>query len=100
MTWDTCEAGPIPAHAGEPIESIAKPVLNWAYPRACGGTRDPVWNENQQQGLSPRMRGNRHHVKPSLPDLGPIPAHAGEPNLVENLIGQGKAYPRACGGTT
>ena len=51
------------------------------------------------QGLSPRMRGNRWPSNTGLPYAGSIPAHAGEP-LVSGEIGQKtRVYPRACGGT-
>ena len=33
-----CPYGPIPAHAGEPIQTLACRVPIWAYPRSRGGT--------------------------------------------------------------
>ena len=49
------------------------------YPRECGGTRDMQDLDNDQDGLSPRVRGNR--VRGGRVIAGPrsIPASAGEP---------------------
>ena len=75
----TCAAGPIPAHAGQPVRWRPLVRRRRAYPRACGATRTRPWISASLPGLSPRMRGNR------APELGldaadgPIPAHAGQP---------------------
>ena len=50
--------GSIPACAGEPYV-IHQPLLRLAvYPRVCGGTADIHPAATEQQGLSPRVRGN------------------------------------------
>ena len=54
----------------------------------------------QEQGLSPRMRGNPRGVNAAIPGLGSIPAHAGEPGRWSFMCGMAGVYPRACGGTT
>ncbi len=51
-------------------------------------------------GLSPRMRGNLARAWVWIGSAGPIPAHAGEPFVDPLIIGDHKAYPRACGGTS
>ena len=51
------------------------------------------------QGLSPRVRGNRQPAGETFPRRGSIPARAGEPC---RLLPEGAlipVYPRACGGT-
>ena len=51
--------GSIPACAGEPSRSRARPRNTAVYPRVCGGTcraRRAGWRDG---GLSPRVRGNR-----------------------------------------
>ena len=48
----------IPAGAGEPTHSLAYPVWVGVYPRGCGGTPQPKAEEIQDEGLSPRVRGN------------------------------------------
>ena len=50
----------IPARAGEPAVSVLVSVNRAIYPRACGGTRAGVLRGLSVEGLSPRVRGNRH----------------------------------------
>ena len=56
-----------------------KCLLQMVYPRACGGTLTVLVAELQEEGLSPRLRGNR----------------------IVKLLGFScsRVYPRACGGT-
>ena len=70
------------------------------YPRACGGTPVPVVLADPQQGLSPRLRGNRGAGKQRVLRLGSIPAPAGEPTLESTTMPIDMVYPRACGGTS
>ncbi len=90
--------GPIPAHAGEPASAVTMGAQTRAYPRACGGARNPSGRDYFAGGLSPRMRGSP--IAPSYFDrlYGPIPAHAGEPEFERGLKSVRRAYPRACGG--
>ena len=91
--------GSIPAHAGEPAERETWIWSPGVYPRACGGTGDPGTGGPFVSGLSPRMRGNRC-ARQLRPDLrGSIPAHAGEPLVLEMSRPSLGVYPRACGGT-
>ena len=96
---DSYPLGPIPAHAGKPFHQMAMGVYARAYPRACGETRlyavKPLFN----QGLSPRMRGNRTEHKCCAHRRGPIPAHAGKPDDDQPVTPYLRAYPRACGET-
>ena len=50
-------------------------------------------------GLSPLTRGNPPPGRPESSGPGPIPAHAGQPGLVEPGGGHGGAYPRSRGAT-
>ena len=50
--------GSIPARAGEPPGGQGDRCAIGVYPRACGGTRQPVYKERFTKGLSPRVRGN------------------------------------------
>ena len=58
----------------------------------------PAWF-GCMQGLSPRLRGNRHRNNPAWPCLGSIPAPAGEPPSLPACLQFRWVYPRACGGT-
>ena len=69
----------IPACAGEPDCSILWESNNEVYPRVCGGTNVEVLAENQNKGLSPRVRGNRYPRWRHRDRNGSIPACAGEP---------------------
>ena len=91
--------GSIPAPAGEPSPPLHQMILDWAYPRACGGTFISCPCISLANGLSPRLRGNRTATTCSMRLKRPIPAPAGEPrNQLVIELAQG-AYPRACGGT-
>ena len=65
----------------------------------CGGTVTHLATPRQQQGLSPRVRGNRILLI-SLRNLkGSIPACAGEPWCGCDAPRRPRVYPRVCGGT-
>ena len=69
------------------------------YPRACGGTALDVELDNQDQGLSPRLRGNPRPFWCRFKEGGSIPAPAGEPPRTSPTTCPARVYPRACGGT-
>ena len=69
------------------------------YPRACGGTEGYSVFLPKPGGLSPRVRGNRMHLRFLLALIGSIPARAGEPYAPAFPAGPNRVYPRACGGT-
>ena len=75
---NTAAEGPIPAHAGEPVQGFDLININRAYPRSRGGTAARANKINQCSGLSPLTRGN--------------PCHA----ALRLIYG---AYPRSRGGT-
>ena len=92
--------GSIPAQAGEPARRGTISRTSRVYPRAGGGTRAAARPGLDQDGLSPRRRGNPHPELVVASGIGSIPAQAGEP------AGSGlprcprRVYPRAGGGTT
>ena len=91
--------GPIPAHAGEPNRAAPWACTLRAYPRSRGGTGRRVVHDDGRLGLSPLTRGNPFSGFPSGTDVGPIPAHAGEPNVAVMARDAQGAYPRSRGGT-
>ena len=99
LTHHTCHTGHIPVRTGEPaLFGVLIPYLR-AYPRLHGGTQVALGAACPTLGLSPLTRGNLNNGCAAFIQVGPIPAHAGEPvgNGVEIFIV--KAYPRSRGGT-
>ncbi len=74
--------GSIPAHAGEPLASVAGSAEMTVYPRARGGARRGWRFGSHSSGLSPRTRGSLTRRSWFATQRRSIPAHAGEP-LVE-----------------
>ena len=68
------------------------------YPRVYGGNEAASVEINNDEGLSPRVRGKHFLINPPLPQLRSIPACTGETirQAVERLIRQ--VYPRVYGG--
>ncbi len=56
-------SGSIPACTGEPIRAALSGVAGRVYPRVYGGTFTSASRLATISGLSPRVRGNRHHGK-------------------------------------
>ena len=89
----------IPACAGEPrISHWLAPYLR-VYPRVCGGTSGSVDGRRDVMGLSPRVRGNPPLRRLLIPNVGSIPACAGEPLQPPCPATRTRVYPRVCGGT-
>ena len=93
------DTGPIPAQAREPAAFSVLRLMRRAYPRAGGGTGPRGTAITAIPGLSPRRRGNRGAERRARGLRGPIPAQAGEPGIRSLWVGEGRAYPRAGGGT-
>ena len=91
--------GSIPAHAGEPCHAPTRSLATAVYPRPRGGTRSLLPNTVNARGLSPPTRGNLIGAESGQHPLGSIPAHAGEPSLVELPCCVIRVYPRPRGGT-
>ena len=65
----------------------------------CGGTGAGIVVGIVDQGLSPRVRGNRDRGCWSWLSPGSIPACAGEPITCGRRAEMSAVYPRVCGGT-
>ena len=98
---DYADAGvrSIPAYAGEPGGSAISSGMCWVYPRVCGGTVAARVQGVAQDGLSPRMRGNRESDYGAGAGRRSIPAYAGEPAWPTWPWSSSRVYPRVCGGT-
>ena len=92
--------GSIPAHAGQPLDISLRMTSRRVYPRACGATEHINVVRRVVEGLSPRMRGNRHLSSRFSQHLGSIPAHAGQPSGLRSSKSIMRVYPRACGATS
>ena len=81
------------------MKAVAIAVAVGVYPRVCGGT----WHINRGQapdeGLSPRVRGNRVAAGEIEYLRRSIPACAGEPGGHFVNLSSPEVYPRVCGGT-
>ena len=91
--------GSIPACAGEPLAPDRKDAQPEVYPRVCGGTMGDRMVEAWNDGLSPRVRGNRGRSGVGADKAGSIPACAGEPIAAVKAQRNARVYPRVCGGT-
>ena len=89
----------IPARAGEPRPFPGVIGMEPVYPRACGGTQPAARTTTEDDGLSPRVRGNHFLWRFRRPVVGSIPARAGEPRTSIGTLTWRRVYPRACGGT-
>ena len=92
--------GSIPACAGEPRQRNTWELVEWVYPRVCGGTVRLVGGRSGNVGLSPRVRGNRPQGVQGPRGAGSIPACAGEPEAESPTHVIDGVYPRVCGGTS
>ena len=91
--------GSIPACAGEPSGSTTSTRPQPVYPRVCGGTLTVSDEDENEVGLSPRVRGNLNFANLQANSARSIPACAGEPQASVLLRGLQGVYPRVCGGT-
>ena len=92
--------GSIPACAGEPAGPAPRPTPARVYPRVCGGTQTGMGEAVVEEGLSPRVRGNRDRRDLHVRREGSIPACAGEPARMTSASLPAGVYPRVCGGTS
>ena len=66
----------------------------------CGGTVGQIGVVETLNGLSPRVRGNRHIPNRTGKHKRSIPACAGEPGSSMMKSAVLWVYPRVCGGTS
>ena len=91
--------GSIPAGAGEPQLDSGTAAGSVVYPRGCGGTSSVGIRRVAEEGLSPRVRGNRGRRLWRSIVCRSIPAGAGEPQFGASSGWPDGVYPRGCGGT-
>ena len=89
----------IPACAGEPTCWFSSTFLPTVYPRVCGGTKVNNSSSADENGLSPRVRGNQGEQLIVSRRERSIPACAGEPAKFGGRPRRSTVYPRVCGGT-
>ena len=89
----------IPACAGEPQALSPTVQRTTVYPRVCGGTQMAQMEGEDDNGLSPRVRGNLSPTTRLRLTGRSIPACAGEPRAERQNLPFPKVYPRVCGGT-
>ena len=89
----------IPACTGEPRHHVGIRCQRWVYPRVYGGTDLLFLVKRFNQGLSPRVRGNRCKDAMEMCPLGSIPACTGEPRTFDIPGVCAQVYPRVYGGT-
>ena len=87
----------IPAYAGK-THYFWGPFLECgAHPRVCGENQQSVPNVARHVGSSPRMRGKRASVFPTVYTLRLIPAYAGKTDRPAFATVAAGAHPRVCG---
>ena len=89
--------GIIPAYAGNTLPVLPNPFSPRDHPRVCGehGEIDVCMAGNM--GSSPRMRGTPHDVDHGAPELGIIPAYAGNTITLSAMHEAYWDHPRVCG---
>ncbi len=92
-------AGPIPAHAGQPVLPGDVGGDHWAHPRSRGATPVMYASSASGSGPSPLTRGNLLVTGIKSVDPRPIPAHAGQPSPRTNTPSGSWAHPRSRGAT-
>jgi len=94
-----CATRSIPACAGLPIRSSARPCRQAVYPRVCGATQISDRRRPAHRGLSPRVRGYPQKMWDQITAPRSIPACAGLPMAPRRARGTAQVYPRVCGAT-
>ena len=87
----------IPACAGQPLHSSMNAWAVEVYPRVCGAAFFDAEETDEQQGLSPRVRGSPHDKRAVWISQGSIPACAGQPIPAYIPLHARRVYPRVCG---
>ena len=71
--------------------------MPWVYPRVCGAIYFGYGCDGEGEGLSPRVRGNRHKSLDRPFHVRSIPACAGQSDGHIAMGKLGGVYPRVCG---
>ena len=88
----------IPAPAGETADGSQRRTTRAVHPRACGGNSKSRAQIAPGVGASPRLRGKLSAKMVAAPDVGCIPAPAGETPVRALYAALSRVHPRACGG--
>ena len=89
--------GIIPACAGNSLPELASTLRSRDHPRVCGEQRGGNHRNTIGMGSSPRVRGTVVDSIASTPDVGIIPACAGNSGGVLTISGSVEDHPRVCG---
>ena len=89
--------GIIPAYAGNTLCGYRGHGLAWDHPRVCGEHWTLNLSVTSWPGSSPRMRGTPHDVDHGAPELGIIPAYAGNTITLSAMHEAYWDHPRVCG---
>ena len=75
-------SGIIPAYAGNTCSCRRLECHTRDHPRICGEHNLPLHRRQLRQGSSPHMRGTLSKARTPRPELGIIPAYAGNTSLI------------------
>ena len=90
-------AGIIPAYAGNTRRG-QREGRGWRdHPRVCGEHSSETSRRALSAGSSPRMRGTPVSVDEPAPELGIIPAYAGNTHSLTEGSNRWRDHPRVCG---
>ena len=89
----------IPAWAGKPPKYATMPWCQEVYPRVGGETNNIFTKLVPSKGLSPRGRGNQTQTLIMPAATRSIPAWAGKPQVVHDMLSCLRVYPRVGGET-
>ena len=92
-------SGSIPAGAGKPVLPDSDRRRSRVNPRGCGETDALEDLPDEQQGQSPRVRGNLGTIEQRHVGQGSIPAGAGKPTGAPLWVRRIRVNPRGCGET-
>ena len=91
------DRGIIPALAGNTRLCASSGMARWDHPRACGEHTPAARSNRHTLGSSPRLRGTLGGTRRARPDMGIIPALAGNTRCCVRAWSSGWDHPRACG---
>ena len=91
------KTGSIPAHAGQPISRSFPHGTRRVHPRSRGAANMPDMPVTMAPGPSPLTRGSRDRAAGRAVALGSIPAHAGQPQRLPQLVRGSGVHPRSRG---
>ena len=89
----------IPTSAGKPVHTRIRLRTHGVYPHECGETSARPPGRPHQQGLSPRVRGNRTCRLNITVFIRSIPTSAGKPSTMVSHQRGSRVYPHECGET-